>query len=285
MQLNGTFCSITMIVPWDGASALFWKDVWIEHDHDAPLSEVFPRAFSFCTNEDESVGTVLMATDPAMLFHLPLSTQARQEVREIQQRSRHVVPERDSADSWVCTLGGKFSASKYYNHYFRETIADEAFLWLWKAKSPIKFKLFGWLLLVDRLNTRNMLKRRHYTVVDNIYTCMMCQNPPEEMVEHLFFSCPFSQRCWARVGLFWPNVGNRVSLLHAGRNQWSQPLFMDIFLLAAWIIWKERNNHHFRAIPPSFQSWLGRFKRDFELLHHRVKEAHRPCILDFVNSL
>ena len=231
------------------------------------------------------MGTVLAATDPAMLFHLPLSTQARQEVREIQQRSRHVVPKRDSADSWVCTLGGKFSASKYYNHCFRETIADEAFLWLWKAKSPIKFKLFGWLLLVDGLNTRNMFKRRHFTFVDNNYACMLCQNPPEETVEHLFFSCPFSQRCWARVGLFWPNVGNRVSLLHAGRNQWSQPLFVDIFLLAAWSIWKERNNEYFRGVPHSFAAWLDRFKNLLSLLVHNCKEELRPFLDSYIQNL
>ena len=89
------------------------------------------------------MGTVLTATDPARLFHLPLSTQAREEVREIQQGSMHVTLERGCGDSWVCTLGGRFSAKKFYNHYFRETVVDDAFLWLWKAKSPIKFEMAG----------------------------------------------------------------------------------------------------------------------------------------------
>ena len=80
-----------------------------------------------------------------MLFHLPLSAQESEEVREIQRGSMHVIPERGIVDTWVSTLNGKFSAKNYYNHCFREMIADDAFLCLWKAKSPIKFKMFGWL--------------------------------------------------------------------------------------------------------------------------------------------
>ena len=92
-------------------------------------------------------------------------------------------------------------------------MVDEAFGWLWKAKSPIKFKMFGWLLLVDRLNTRNMLKRRHFVVMGGNYACMFCQNPPEETVEHLFFHCTFSKECWWRLNICWATVGNRLDLV------------------------------------------------------------------------
>ncbi|XP_020168394.1 uncharacterized protein [Aegilops tauschii subsp. strangulata] len=79
MQLIGVFRGITRVIPGDGSSSLFWKDVWLEGDDDAPIMEVYPRAFSFCLNEDDSVARVLTATDPATIFSLPLSTQAREE--------------------------------------------------------------------------------------------------------------------------------------------------------------------------------------------------------------
>ena len=246
--------------------------------------ELFPRAFSFCLNEDASVADVLATTDPNLLFHLPLSTQARGEVREIQQGSLHTVLDSDQYDAWECTLDGTYSLKKFYEHCFREVVADKAFLWLWKAKCPIKFKMFGWLLLVDRLNTRNMLRRRHYNVANNVYTCMLCQIPPEEIVEHLFFACPFNQRCWAKVGMLWPTLGDRVSLLHGGRDGWRQPLFMDIFQMATWSLWKERNNKHFRRVEPTIGSWARRFKEDFSLLIHRAKEKHRQFISSFTQS-
>ena len=237
MQLNGTFRSITKIVPGDGASALFWKDVWLGGDGGETIMEMYPRAFSYCLNEDDSITKVLTATDPASIFSLPLSIQAREEVRRIQLASMHVGVDVGSRDTWDCTLG-RYSSKKFYEHCFKEIVADEAFGWLWKAKSPIKFKMFGWLLLVDRLNTRNMLRCRHYIVAGNSDTCMLCQNPREETVEHLFFACPFSQRCWDKVGMQWPTLGNRISLLHSGREQWQQPMFMDIFMMVAWRLWK-----------------------------------------------
>ena len=85
----------------------------------------------------------MQATNPATLFHLPLSAQAREELREIQRGSSHVVPVRGEADVWISTINAKFSAKSYYNHCFREMIADEAFTWLWRSKNPIKFKMFG----------------------------------------------------------------------------------------------------------------------------------------------
>ena len=264
---------------------LFWKDVWLAQDQESPLSEIYPRALSFATNEDESICSALQATNPATLFHLPLSAQAREEVREIQRGSLHVIPVRGDADIWVSTINAKFSAKSYYNHCFREMIADEAFTWLWRSKSPIKFKMFGWLLLVDRLNTRNMLKRRNYVVANNNYACLLCQNPPEETVEHPFFNCPFSRRCWDKVGLTWPHDGNRISILHEGKNRWRQPLFMDIFLMASWSIWKERNNEFFRGVPHSFAAWLDRFKHLLGLLAHNCKEEFRPFLSTFTHNL
>jgi hypothetical protein len=139
--------------------------------------------------------------------------------------------------------------------------------------------------MVDRLNTKNMLRRRHYTMVDNNYACMLCQNPPEETVEHLFFTCPFSQQCWARLGVSWPASGNRITLLHEGRDRWRRPLFMDVFMLAAWSIWKERNNKHFRGIPHSFNYWLTRFKELLGLLAHNCKQGLRPFISSYIQTL
>jgi len=246
--------------------------------------DIYPRAFSFCLNEDDSIAKVLTATDPAMIFSLPLSIQAREEIKEIQEGLSQNRVANDRCDIWECTLG-RFSSKKFYNHCYKQVVADEAFGWLWKAKSLIKFKMFGWLLLVDRLNTRNMLKRRHFVVVGGNYACMFCQNPPEETVEHLFFNCPFSQRCWDVVGMTWPIDDNRLALLHGGRDNWRQPLFMDIFLLAAWSLWMERNNQHFRGIQHSHGAWLARFKHLLELLTHNCREDLHPFLSNYIVNL
>ena len=73
MQLSGVFRGITKVTPGDGSSALFWKDVWSDNIQDSPLMDIYPRAFSFCLNEDDSIARVLTATDPTTIFSLPLS--------------------------------------------------------------------------------------------------------------------------------------------------------------------------------------------------------------------
>ena len=148
----------------------------------------------------------------------------------------------------------------------------------------MKLKVFALLLFHDTLNTRNVLKWRHYNIADD-HNCLLCGWNIEETVKHMIFTCSFSKQCWDKLDILWEPFPGRLQAIQDQKNIHPSPLFLEKFIVTAWSIWKERNNHHFRAIPPSFQSWLGRFKRDFELLHHRVKEAHRPCILDFVNSL
>jgi hypothetical protein len=44
---------------------------------------------------------------------------------------------------------------------------------IWKSKCVPKIKFFAWLLLNDRLNTRNMLRRR-YKHLDQGYSCALC---------------------------------------------------------------------------------------------------------------
>ena len=67
--------------------------------------------------------------------------------------------------------------------------------------------------------------------------------------------------------------GNRFQLLHAAKNTWDGPMFMDIFIIASWSIWKERNNKHFRSVVPTVDGWSQRFKLDFGMMRHRIKEA------------
>ena len=141
----------------------------------------------------------------------------------------------------------------------------------------MKIKVFGRLLLVDRLNTRNMLKRRHYNIGED-HGCLLSGSTEEETLNHLFFYYPFSTHCWNATHISWTTGVTTYQRISEAKLAWKRPLFMETFLLAAWSLWKERNNKHFRKIVPSKESWLRRFKEDFSLLTHRVKGKHKPFI-------
>ena len=83
----------------------------------------------------------------------------------------------------------------------------------------------------------------------------------------------------------WPLFGNRFEVIHEGKRVWSRPMFMEVFVVGAWSLWKERNNKHFTGVVPSVDSCLQRFKSDFGLLRHRNKEGLGPFITDFLFSL
>ena len=247
MQLSPIYRAVTTVQVGDGSTVLFWKDLW----HDAILSDNHPRLYSFAMNEDVSVRELLMAPALGQNFSLPLSIQARGELRDL-QTSLANMELTGNRDTWRCVWGAEgFQSRKFYLHCFRDEVADKGFEWIWKSKCTNKWKVFAWLLLADRLNTRNLLKRKSMKLRDDDYSCLLCSTSLEETVEHLFFECDFSKLCWGELGISWPASGNRLQLLHAAKEVWMQPMFMEIFIVAAWSIWKERNNKHIRAITPT----------------------------------
>lgn len=73
-------------------------------------------------------------------------------------------------------------------------------------------------------------------------------------------------------------------LSYAKRN-WAGPMFMEMFVTAAWSIWKERNGLIFQKIPPSHTSWMIRFKKDFGLLKHRTNAELGEVISSLIQNL
>lgn len=86
-------------------------------------------------------------------FHLPLFAQAFQELQPLLTLLESVNLSQDN-DVWVYIWGNlKYSSQKFYALNFRALQPPSHFLWLWKCKTTSKVKVFGWLLLMNRLNT------------------------------------------------------------------------------------------------------------------------------------
>jgi len=50
----------------------------------------------------------------------------------------------------------------------------------WDSKCCNKLRVFTWLLLMDRLNTRNILKRKKQKLEGDNYNCVLCNRNMEE---------------------------------------------------------------------------------------------------------
>ena len=95
----------------------------------------------------------------------------------------------------------------------------------------MKIKVFGWLLFDERLNTRNMLKSRHYNIGDD-HNCLLCGLNIEETVNHMTFMCTFSQHCWARLDLYWEPFFDCLQDIQLKKDNRNTLMLMDEFLVS-----------------------------------------------------
>lgn len=159
----------------------------------------------------------------------------------------------DVNDAWCFIWGSQnYASSKYYQYHFSNIQPHRTILWIWKSKCVPKIKFFAWLLLNDRLNTRNMLRRNKF--LEEGYNCALCQNGVEQTLEHLFFDCPSASVRWFALGIVWDNSLSIHEQLCSAKEGFQYPFFMEIFLIGAWCLWNERNDFIFNRKVPRFDS-------------------------------
>jgi hypothetical protein len=62
---------------------------------------------------------------------------------------------------------------------------------LWKTKLPTKIKVFMWMSIQNRLQTRVILKKKEWKGSKNCYLCGV-----EEIGDHIFFNCHIARVIW-----------------------------------------------------------------------------------------
>ena len=133
------------------------------------------------------------AEGPESFIHLPLSHFAAQQLVEIAQ-NLNALPDSDEKDLWTYIWGSPlYSTSKAYTHLTGHMPDHPLFRGLWKSSCQYKHKVFFWLLLRDRLSTREILRRRNMHLPS--YDCACCTLDVEETLSHLFLTCSFAQVC------------------------------------------------------------------------------------------
>jgi len=162
--------------------AFLWEDLW---DNDILLHK-FPELFSFAKKKQ-----IVFAS----LFHLPLTQQAHAQLIELQSVLERVSLN-DSSDRWSYIWNtDRFLVRRAYKHMSGHLMLHPVYKWLCNCSCQNKHRVFFWLLIKDRLSTRELLKRKNMTLQD--YNCILCNGSAEESLVHLFLDCPFAVQCWA----------------------------------------------------------------------------------------
>jgi hypothetical protein len=212
----------------------------------------------------------MQAEDLDTIFFLPLSDQALQELGALQEQLQSLTYDHDSADRWIPIWGSRYTSRRY---------AHPVFKMVWKSRCTPRIKFFAWLVPVDRLNTKTMLQRRHMNVQDGT-VCIMCTTGEQETIEHLFFDCPFAQSCWARIGVNWDSTIQLLDRLTQARTSHTIPCFTETVFIAAWELWKVRNDKVFQRHDPTLSRWLENFKSQclLQLVRFKVDMRSSFCV-------
>jgi hypothetical protein len=137
---------------------------------------------------------------------------------------------------------------------------------------------------MDKLNTRNLMRRRNFQIENGNYNCVLCRENLEETALHLFYTCTFSRACWEKIGVLW-NFNFPFYNIMKDARQNSNNFFTKTFIIAAWEIGKQRYNFIFEGRRPSLRAWTSQFVEEAILQAHRLKDSNKQVFLDWVNSV
>ena len=258
----------------NGCSCFFWLDSWNGFSFSASM----PELFSLVKDKYFTVQQVCQTSAVHDLFHLPLSEEAYQQFIQLSVTIQSLELQ-EGSDSWTYIWGSNiFTSKRAYIHLSGTRQVHPGFSWLWKTCCQNKRKFFFWLLLKDRLSTRELLRRKRMVLDD--YNCVLCHPSVEETLLHLFLACPFSQPCWATLGLVIQQPSDPYGTLMSFKNQLQLPFFMEIIVTMAWSIWTVRNDAIFKQVQPSLLHCRSVFIKEFAQVILRAKSSIAPFCLN-----
>jgi hypothetical protein len=243
MKLSSIYRGIASATIGPGNSVLLWEDVWNGHC----LINELPRLFSFARNKRVPIANYLANPEVQQNFYTPLSQQALEELNQLEQMMDQAQQSQLDNDVWGYIWGNnQYSSSRFYSLSFKYIEAPAPFSWIWKAKIAKKLKIFVWLVFRDRINSRNLLRRKNFSIGGN-YSCVLCSLELEELTYHLIFQCSFAERCWDLLNIHWDHNLGFFDTFQKAKSEWQLGYFMETFAIEAWKIWKIRNNKIFRG--------------------------------------
>ncbi|XP_015970138.1 uncharacterized protein LOC107493575 [Arachis duranensis] len=117
---------------------------------------------------------------------------------------------------------------------------------------PPRIELFGWFVLIGRVNTKERLSRLGVIRLSDTL-CVLCKKEIES-VEHLFLLCEYTWQVWCRwlrsFGEVWSMPGTIRELFErwTGRHKrkQEQKKWLPGFFAVIWNVWMERNARIFQ---------------------------------------
>jgi hypothetical protein len=237
LKVKDTYLAGRMVMLKNGNITRLWKDSIMG---EQPFCDQFPVLFNLCQVQDCTIKSCREAN-----FVIPFRRRLRGELMDHWQYILNIllsVPpcEDDDKIAWSLNKNTVFSTRSVYT-LLEKPLAGSNNKWIWKAKMPLKIKIFMWQLCQDAVLTRENMKKRKWP---GSPTCSFCRQV--ESNDHIFFTCNTSRVVWgvlaSAMGVrcvpnsFW----QAMAWLHAYFPGFER--FYTIIIAAiCWAIWNVRN--------------------------------------------
>jgi hypothetical protein len=237
IKVRDTYLAGRKVSLGKGNICRLWKDAYMD---DVPLCELHPALFDLCQMQDCTVQKCVDSN-----YVIPFRRRLHGDLLE----TWHLITSKlenltlsDTTDkiSWSLNRNGIFSTKSVYK-LLELPLAGSHSKWIWKAKIPLKIKIFMWQLCKNALPTRENLRKRNWM---GSPLCSFCNQV--ETNDHLFFVCNTSK-------VVWGVLGSTMGASCAPTNFWQamawfhrfcpgfERFFMILIAATCWAIWTVRN--------------------------------------------
>ena len=152
-----------------------------------------------------------------------------------------------------------------------------------RVGASLNTESFFWLLIKDRLSTRNLLRRRNMHL--DSYNCVLCNMLVEESAHHLFVDHSFTRMCWDILNVDIPLDGDFPNLAVEIKEQLNTWFFMEAIILLCWTIWIVRNELIFKGNGLNLVECRRVLMYELSLLKHKVKPRHQDQFTSWIQNL
>jgi hypothetical protein len=248
----------------NGNLTRFWKDVWLG---EQSLEAKFPRLFGISLTKDIVVGQAGRWVDGVWRWELEwrrhLFVWENELLLELLAALEGVTIT-DAIDRWNWKPGNEGVHTVKSTYVFldrtlntcvpKSTLDSFAFKFIWKSGVPSKVSALSWQLLLNKIPTRDNLRRRNVLSLEES-NCVFCDENVES-ASHLFLHCRYTADVWYAltrwlgvVLVLPPTLSSSFALfVGCGSNKKRRKGFSIIWLAFVWAIWKVRNDRVFNNI-------------------------------------
>jgi hypothetical protein len=183
---------LTVVKIGDGQNTCFWLDSWLDNK---PLSIQYPALFSHVRNPNTTVAEAYTGIGWQLRLNHITSQRAENEMLQLLDRIANVELNEES-DLRYMRFGPEkhFSVKGCYYALNFGGVTCSGNSEIWNSWPPKKCKVFAWLTLHNRLNTRGRLAQRG--VITDATCPFGC--PREEILTHLLFQCFHTSYMWRK---------------------------------------------------------------------------------------